>query len=244
MSNQNGKLRLSDTVLKVLLAILIVVFAISMFFVFNPLMPSPEPPSDPTANMVMQHDSMDESQPEIPSDVFDPSNIKTIKKSGNGDDVISIEVTDAWFYKCRFEHKGESNFVVYCNDDLRINDIGEFTGDFFISAFPGVPTEFEVKADSSWLLDVVPLQYQRTAAFSGSGMSVSGVFGIPENTSFDIRHSGDSNFVVYFISADGASLIVNEIGSYRGTVKIDAPSSSDGFWAVEADGSWSITQPK
>lgn len=63
--------------------------------------------------------------------------------------------------------------------------------------------------------------------------------GIPAIATF--THKGSANFVVYNIAADGSEidLLVNEIGSYSGTVLIDAADGEHSVaFKIEADGAW------
>lgn len=81
-----------------------------------------------------------------------------------------------------------------------------------------------------------------TIKLSGKGTKVP-KFSIPEDAAAiaTITNKGTSNFVVWTVGTDGSTqdLLVNTIGSYRGTVLFDTDTHSVAF-KVESNGSWTI----
>jgi hypothetical protein len=71
-------------------------------------------------------------------------------------------------------------------------------------------------------------------------------FTIPEDTAAIaiITEKGTSNFVVWTLGADGSKqeLLVNDIGSYKGTVLFDVEADTHSVaFKIESNGSWTIT---
>jgi hypothetical protein len=83
-----------------------------------------------------------------------------------------------------------------------------------------------------------------TQKFSGAGAKVLRIDKGDEPMVATITHQGSSNFSIFNIDSSGADidLLVNEIGSYAGTVLFDAMEGErTAALKVEADGPWSIT---
>jgi hypothetical protein len=71
-------------------------------------------------------------------------------------------------------------------------------------------------------------------------------FTIPEGAAAiaTISETGTSNFAVWTLAADGSQneLLVNELGSYKGTVLFDVDSGEHSVaFKIESNGSWTIT---
>ena len=104
-------------------------------------------------------------------------------------------------------------------------------------------------AASSISLDVayVPAPVDAFKAFTLKGRGSRVVkFTIPEDAIAiaQITEKGTSNFAVWTIAADGSSnqLLVNEIGSYKGTRLFDTGSDEHSVaFKIESNGSWTIT---
>ncbi|WP_146549045.1 hypothetical protein [Rummeliibacillus suwonensis] len=54
---------------------------------------------------------------------------------------------------------------------------------------------------------------------------------------FAFTHSGQSNFVV---QANGANLLVNEIGNYKGSTVQKVEDTGIYYFNISADGNWSM----
>jgi hypothetical protein len=80
-------------------------------------------------------------------------------------------------------------------------------------------------------------------AFSGSGPEITRLFPLDAGlVVFQLRHSGDRNFIVHLLDASGKSidLLVNRIGDFAGSKGVRIPRSGQYTLNIEADGTWSI----
>ena len=161
--------------------------------------------------------------------------------NGNGDYVAEgLNVTN--YAVLHISHTGSRNFIVklYKDDeyeDLLVNTIGSYTGDVLVE---GSGTyELEISADGDWNITSDGLSIDDTTSFSGTGDSVTGITS-HSGGSWHITYSGERNFSVieYGESLGYMDLLVNEIGSYDGTVK--AESGDNIFFKVHSYGNWTI----
>ena len=161
--------------------------------------------------------------------------------NGNGDYVAEgLNVTN--YAVLHISHTGSRNFIVklYKDDeyeDLLVNTIGSYTGDVLVD---GSGTyELEISADGDWNITSDGLSIDDTTSFSGTGDSVTGITS-HSGGSWHITYSGERNFSVieYGESLGYMDLLVNEIGSYDGTVK--AESGDNIFFKVHSYGNWTI----
>lgn len=167
-----------------------------------------------------------------------------ITASGSGDDVVSLpEGATAGFVSASFT--GSGNFIVSVIDannqptgDLLINTIGAYSG---ASAYGfnalGDGVSLQVTASGPWELTVSPVSAAPVLPESGTGDGVYLYDG--DAASATIAHSGSGNFIVQEETAESLSfgLLVNEIGTYSGTVPVSAGPS---VITVNADGDWTI----
>lgn len=161
--------------------------------------------------------------------------------NGNGDYVAEgLNVTN--YAVLHISHTGSHNFAVtlYKDDeyeDLLVNTIGNYTGDVLVD---GSGTyELEISADGDWNITSDGLSIDDTTSFSGTGDSVTGITS-HSGGNWHITYSGKRNFSVveYGESLGYMDLLVNEIGSYDGTVK--AESGDNIFFKVNSYGNWTI----
>lgn len=160
---------------------------------------------------------------------------------GSGDYVATgLKVTG--YGVLHIEYYGEGNFSVisYENDnydDLLVNEIGNYSGDVLVDH--SGTFELEISAEGSWKITSSGLSVDDVTSFSGTGDCVTGLTSHGGGT-WEISHNGDSNFAVieYGLNEGYMDLLVNEIGDYNGTVKVE--SGDDIFFKVSADGAWSI----
>lgn len=151
----------------------------------------------------------------------------------------------------RFQHRGSSNFIVGLltnrgeEIDNLVNEIGTTNG---ATARPLEAARylFNVEADGPWSIRIEQPRpgsgrgLPTTA--KGRGHSVAGPFqATGAGVRFELRHRGESNFIVDVLDVDGQSIgnLSNEIGSFEGSMVGDVPEGV--FWLnVQADGSWSV----
>jgi len=177
--------------------------------------------------------------------------------SGVGDAVPSIRPVDEPIIVTT-SHDGESNFIVkpIGKDGEEgfswVNEIGPYSGttfqtmDGFLASFdkknPIIAAD--VMADGNWSIQIRKLKAAPKKGMKRGSGTGDVVFRFPKATKgltrMTLVHDGESNFIVKPISTkgdDGFSL-VNEIGRYKGTVRV--PAGTKYIW-VQADGNWNYT---
>lgn len=160
--------------------------------------------------------------------------------SGTGDDVVLYEISKIALVT--FSCVSCSDNTVLKTDGaerLLVNEIGPHTGTYLINSRNGsLTTSFEINADSDWTLKIAsvntaPKVSSKSASGSGSTiLNVSSKF-----RAMKIKAISDSNFVVYNLQGSYKNLLVNEIGSYLGTVRVTTP----GLVQIISTGTWQIT---
>jgi len=185
--------------------------------------------------------------------------------TGRGDSVTASFLLSKGLATFTIRHSGTSNFIVWLNGaagehvDLLVNVIGSYSGTALVGvgsgslgASPGAHV-LSVSADGDWGIQVQQPAYVSGAtlpqSYGGSGDSVAGPFQLRDGlATFEITHTGQSNFIVWLYDTDGApvDLLVNEIGSYSGTTLVGVRNGSIGaapgvhVLEVIANGSWQI----
>jgi len=195
---------------------------------------SASPSATPTESAAPSPESSPEPEPE-PEPTID-----TVSFEGSGDDVIDHEVTGPAIVE--FDCPAcEGNVILETNgpDSLLVNHIGSYSGERFINVNEGeVTTRFTISAGGPWTMTIADVA---TAEVFGSEAEGSGDRAIFMEGTFDVvdvTYEGESNFVVYGYGGDSFSpLVINEIGSYEGTVEMTGPA----FVQVISEGDWSIT---
>jgi hypothetical protein len=134
----------------------------------------------------------------------------------------------------------ERNTIVKTDggEALLVNTIGSYSGRHLIDIYDGsATTTLTVQAGGSWTITVSSgLDALRRASgpISGEGDDVVLVQG--GTTKATITNSGERNFIVKVIG-DRMELPVNRIGSYEGTVPLQAPA----VVVITSSGEWTIT---
>lgn len=163
--------------------------------------------------------------------------------TGSGDQVIQITLPDASssVALAAIVYSGESNFAVWSLDedleqlDLLVNTIDAYVGTVPIGFRGQQVTALEITASGEWHVQLQPIAMARgmTDTIGGTGDEVfifSGDTGIAH-----VTHDGDSNFALW--GHPDASLLINEIGTYDGTIVLEGEE----FYEVTADGNWTVT---
>lgn len=160
---------------------------------------------------------------------------------GQGDDVLTLE-KPVGVAVLDFECLGCSGSTVLKTDGpeaLLVNKIGGYAGRHLIDVSDTARTSrLEITATGSWKVTVTPglsaLRISGGGRISGRGDDVVSLDG--GTTRALIKNRGDSNFAVWVVGQDRTELVVNEIGSYEGTVPLRAPAVA----IVTSSGDWSI----
>jgi len=168
---------------------------------------------------------------------------KTQSFQGNGDDIVDFETESRAIV--RFSCPDcTSNTVLKTNgrESLLVNEVGSYTGEHLINMNANtITTSYEITADSSWTLSISDLNsVKRVTGKSVSGLGTSVVYVPSTYSKVLIKNVGMSNFIIYswpikqplFFSP----LVVNEIGSYKGTKRIKTP----GLVSIRSLGEWSL----
>ena len=164
--------------------------------------------------------------------------------SGSGSTVLDIQTPSGVPGVVKLTHTGRRNFIVWGLDssfakkDLLGNEIGTYSGTKFLTT--SAITKLEITADGSWTVEVDTASSSREVVSSTTGRGDEVLrFGGPVGA-YRFTHDGSSNFVVWLYSSNGrmVDLLVNEIGSYDGTVVVPAGA----YMSVESDGNWSIAR--
>jgi hypothetical protein len=185
--------------------------------------------------------------------------------NGRGDSVTALFSLSEGLAIFEITHTGYSHFAVWLYAaggepvDLLVNEIGSYSGTTLVGvrsdsfgASPGGHV-LRVSADGSWSITVRQPAYASGAAlpreYAGNGDFVTAPFELSVGlVTFEIRHTGHSNFVVWLYDTAGnpVDILVNEIGAYSGTTLVGVrPASfeaSPGPHVLEvvADGTWEI----
>ena len=161
--------------------------------------------------------------------------------NGTGDYVASDLNVDNYAI-LHITYTGSRNFVVklYKDDeyeDLLVNTIGDYSGDVLVEGSGNY--SIEIKATDSWNITSDGLSVDDTTSFSGTGDSVTGITS-HSGGNWHIKYNGERNFSVieYGMSKGYMKLLVNKIGNYEGTVRVE--SGDNIFFKVHSYGDWSI----
>lgn len=177
--------------------------------------------------------------------------------SGTGDGVPGLKPIDEPVI-ITLTHDGTSNFIVKPvgkdGDDSFswVNEIGPYSGTTF-QTMEGFLASFnkknpivaaDVMADGNWSIQIRKLSGAPKKGLKRGSGSGDMVIRFPKPTKgltrMTLTHTGDSNFIVKPIdkSGDEGFSMVNEIGAYKGTVRV--PSGTKYLW-VQADGDWNYS---
>ncbi len=200
---------------------------------------SPESPEEETP-------AEEEPAPEEDDLWFDDEygSFEPVQEAGAGDSVLSLP--DAAGGIVIAEHEGASNFALNVLDetnqstgDLLVNTIGSYSGAtaWGLSSF-GDGVTLEITADGAWNIEIIPFSEADAVPDSGSGDGVYLYEG--DSAVLEATHDGQSNFIVRegTDALFSSGLLINEIGSYNGSVPMQAGPS---VLAVEADGNWTLS---
>lgn len=164
-------------------------------------------------------------------------------QTGSGDSVVSDISTGDSIYRVHFTNSGSRNFAIWSYDstgerDLLVNTIGNYDGRVLLLG--SSPFSFEVTSSGNRSYTVEPLGTTDTTSFSGHGDYVTDIFPASSG-SWRFTHDGSGNIAVWVYTTDGRDLPVNTIGTYDGTRMISIPAGSNAFFAITADGNWTIS---
>jgi hypothetical protein len=172
---------------------------------------------------------------------------KTQSFRGDGDDIVDFETDKRAIV--RFSCPACTSNTVLKTDgpeSLLVNEIGSYTGEHLINMKENsLTTSYEIEANSSWTLSISDLNsVRRVTGNSVSGQGTSVVYVSSTNSKVLVKNVGMSNFIVYTWPikqpAYFSPLLINEIGSYKGTKRIKTP----GLITIQSQGKWSLVFSK
>jgi len=177
----------------------------------------------------------------VPTNTFTPVP-EPVVLSGRGQAATNEFVLPSPVSVARFTHNGQRNFIVTVyqegKHDLLVNTIGAYQGERPL--WGQAPVMLDIQADGAWTVEVRPVESAASAAFSGTGDAISGMFAPPQTGPWEISHSGQRNFIVYLHCTGESDLVQNEIGPVSGSRVVSFPEGPC-LWEVQADGTWSLT---
>jgi hypothetical protein len=193
-------------------------------------------PEDPAEEQEAIEEEAEEEAPEIEPEP-EPEPFEPVVLSGSGDDIVDVD-TYPMPMVATLEHDGGQNFAVWAfneagDRDLIVNTIGSYTGTRPLN-FMGDPTEFEVTASGPWTITITPLLEQPALADTSSGSGDQVLFADASGR-LTATHDGSQNFAMWAYG-NTRNLLINEIGSYEGTVRLPDAVALE----IVADGTWTL----
>jgi hypothetical protein len=168
-----------------------------------------------------------------------------LTKTGTGDNLVTLPA-GATAGIVTATHDGSSNFAIDVLDaksastgQLLVNTIGAYRGtsSYGFNSLGDKGVTLQISADGKWTVTISPVSSAPGLVAAGAGDGVflySGPAG-----KLTATHNGSSNFAVMEESGDATEfgLLINEIGTYSGTVPLGGGPS---VITVSADGKWTL----
>ena len=179
-----------------------------------------------------------------------PSSSTWSRFNGSGDSVLDISSVGSNVLIAFIEYNGSGNFSVITRDSnlgyqgLMVNEVGNYSGTIPINFNSETNTYLDISATGSWEVVVKPIASADnfdSNSISGIGDSVIEAYELQSVDTLTINYTGSGNFSVTQYRCNGSYnyLLVNERGSYSGTVVTDSGTC---FIEINAEGNWSITK--
>jgi hypothetical protein len=212
--------------------------------------------SDPTTAEPAATTAEPEAEPEPePEPTTEPPTVEEpdpIHFEGSGDSVTDTFPVQGGFTVFELTHSGSRNFQVELLEsgdmvELLANVIGDWDARN-AHGVAGGDYRLDVSADGDWTITVRqprPTDADVTPAagetLTGDATDYFGPFSFNGDLLVSAAHSGERNFIVWVLQANGAEfeLLFNEIGQYEGQTVFG--SEGVGWIRVEAQGPYEIT---
>ena len=203
------------------------------------------------AGQLAPHPSSPEPTPSSPSTAPDPAPAPSSSAwSGRGDNVIQFSIAAEGLHLFRIRGGGPmETFSVWAlsavlqPQELLVNTSEHYSG-VSVAGMQGQLGGLQVNAEGPWSIE--PLDPSSLPVFDGSfgGSGDAAIFMRPGLEALDVpkvlkvQATSRGNIGVWAYGASPA-LLVNTIGSYAGTVIVQAGTQ---FLAINCDGHWSLAQ--
>ncbi|MGE7932090.1 hypothetical protein [Viridibacillus arvi] len=170
--------------------------------------------------------------------------LDALKLTGTGDTGTKKFKLKDGFVIIKAKHTGGSNFAVKLLDEnanpleLVVNEIGNYEGSQIYNVTAGNYL-FDITASGNWSIQMSQFVPSKIANVNAQGRGDSVVFMNLESgaNTFNFTHNGQSNFAV---KANDTNLLVNEIGSYKGSTIQKVEDSGVYYFNITADGNWTM----
>ena len=161
---------------------------------------------------------------------------------GSGNAVLQNVQTNGAISRVHLIHRADTDFTVWAYDadgkaDLLVCIRGSYDGSVLL--FGKAPYTFEVFSRTDWSLTIEQPDVMTDDAISGSGDAVTDLCMLTSGT-FRITHAGEDAFAVWLYTTDGETLLVHEQGVCTAECAVNVPHGSLAFFAIRADGAWTI----
>lgn len=169
--------------------------------------------------------------------------IEPITINGAGADVVEVPENLA-VCLVSAQHSGGRNFSIWSLDanmenvDLLVNTIGAYSGTTTTGLGRGTAKFLEIEGDGEWTVTMSPMSEAHQLENGEQRFGDDVVFlNATDAKKLSITNDGESNFSIWAFGSSKSDLLVNEIGSYSGTVANKGYS----LLVVNSEGTWSVT---
>lgn len=168
----------------------------------------------------------------------------TLKQSykGNGDYVITdvfVETGSIMKFSCS-DNRHKSVKAHHSDTyELLVNSSQNYSGTTFLEDCYDTTVDFEITANSDWVLEIYKLGSSSTDSFNGNGDFVTPMFSASSKV-YEIIYNGNRHISIKgYYGNYNYDLLMNEIGEYSGRVYF-TPDDNICFFVIETEGEWSI----
>jgi hypothetical protein len=185
------------------------------------------------------------------SDGGEPS--APIQLSGTGEQASCKFQLQGGLSTWKIAHDGRSNFQVSLlssdgkSTDMKVNEIGRFSGTQAMRVAKGGEYLLNVKADGKWSITIEQPRPDGAAEkpldVTGKGPSVTRFVALPKGISvFKASHRGDGVFRVKIVDREGRVVeqVAAAVGAYEGSKAITVEEAGIYLVNIYANGEWAL----
>ena len=161
---------------------------------------------------------------------------------GKGNAVLTGIQTGSGIFRAHIRQISGSDFTVWAYDAQGAADLltfvrGSYDGSVLL--FGTAPYTLEVFSNASWEITVEQLDKTDAAAFAGTGDAVTDLFA-GQSGAYRFAYDGENDFVVWLYTADGETLLIQELGACSTERTVSVPENGLAFFVIRADAAWTI----